>query len=294
MLRITLVVLALVATGFEEPATQSAPEKLEFEVASIKPNTTPNRASNTNVPLGPGNVFTPTGGYLSVVNMPLTALIGFAYKITGDQEQYLRSRWPDWALAEHFDVEARAAGNPTKEEMRSMVRALLADRCKLAVHYETKEAPVVAMVLAKPGKTGPRLRQHPDDSPCTTVPDWTKPTFDDGYPLLCGGLLPLPHGPGRIAKFGASNVTLTFMASQLSIMGQLGRRVVDRTGLSGNVDFTLEWSPDSPNPTTAEAELLPGLTFKEAVSEQLGLKLVSQTGPVELLIVDHVERPSGN
>ncbi len=115
------------------------------------------RTATTNVPLGPGNVFTPTGGYLSVVNMPLWALIGFAYKITGDQEQYLRPRLADWVLTERYNVEARAAGNPAKDEMRLMVRSLLAERCKLAVHYETRQAPVVAMVLAKAGENGPAL-----------------------------------------------------------------------------------------------------------------------------------------
>lgn len=111
---------------------------------------------------------------------------------------------------------------------------------------------------------------------------------------LCGGLVPLPHGPGRIAKFGARNVTMTFIANQLSIMGQLGRPVIDRTGLSGNFDFSLEWSPESTNPQTEPLEPLPGPTFGSALSEQLGLKLSAETGPVDTLIVDHIERPSEN
>lgn len=104
----------------------------------------------------------------------------------------------------------------------------------------------------------------------------------------------MPHGSGRISKFGASNVTMTFIANQLSIMGQLGRPVLDQTGLSGDFDFTLEWSPEPPNPQTVAAEPPPGPTFKEAVGEQLGLKLVSQIGPADFLIVGHVERPTGN
>jgi uncharacterized protein (TIGR03435 family) len=70
--------------------------------------------------------------------------------------------------------------------------------------------------------------------------------------------------------------------------------VLDQTGLKGNFDFTLEWSPEPPNPQVAEAEPPPGPTFNEALAEQLRLKLVSQIGPAEFLIVDHIERPSGN
>lgn len=286
MRKVTLVLLALLSAR--------GAERLEFEVASVKPNNTGDRVSQTNVPLGPGSVFTPTGGYFSAVNYPAMAMIAFAYKITGDQEQYLRAHLPDWVLSDRFDFEARAAGNPTKDEFRMMVRALLADRFKLAIHSETRQAPVVGMVLSKAGKTGPRLRQHPQDSSCPTASAPALPIDDDGFPMICGGLYPLPHGPGRIAKFGASNVTLTFMANQLSIMGQLSRPVLDQTGLNGNVDFSLEWSPESPNPQTVEAEPPPGPTFKEAVSEQLGLKLLSQTGPANFLVVDHIERPSGN
>ena len=287
MLRIFPLLLALVAS-------QATPDRVGFEVASIKLSPSDEPVVDTNVPLGPGNVFTPTGGYFHAVNYPIFAFIAFAYRITGDQEQYLRTHLPDWVLNERFNLEARAAGNPTKDEFRLMMRALLADRCKLSIRHETRQAPIVAMVLTKAGQTGPRLRAHPAEKVCSTVPDWDKQEFDDGFPLLCGGVLRLPHGTGRISKFGASNISLTFLANQLSIMGQLVRPVVDQTGLSGNFDFTLEWSPESAAPPTAAAELLPGPPFKDAVAQQLGLKLVSQTGPADFLIVDHIERPSGN
>src|SRR5437660_7256905 len=108
-------VLALLAA---HSATAQDSDKLVFETASVKANKTGDRAANSNVPLGPGSVFTPTGGYLSVVNYPLFSLIAFAYHLTGYQEELLRSRAPDWVLSDRFDVQARAAGNPTKDELR--------------------------------------------------------------------------------------------------------------------------------------------------------------------------------
>src|ERR1700735_1230340 len=105
-------------------APVAAPGSLEFEVASVKPNKTGNPASRTNVPLGPGTLFTPTGGRFSVVNYNVYAFIGFAYKLTGDQDQALQAQLPSWVFSDHFDIEARAAGNPTKDEMRLMVGSL--------------------------------------------------------------------------------------------------------------------------------------------------------------------------
>jgi uncharacterized protein (TIGR03435 family) len=90
-------------------AAQGTVGKLEFDVGSVKPNNSASLSANTNVPLGPGSVYTPTGGYFSAVNYPAAAMIAFAYKIAGDQEQYLRSHVPDWVLSDRFDFEARAA-----------------------------------------------------------------------------------------------------------------------------------------------------------------------------------------
>ncbi len=268
-------------------AAQAAPQDPAFEVVSVKPNNSGAALSTTNVPLGPGSVFTPTGGYLSIVNYPAMAFISFAYKITGDQEQYLRAHVPGWVLSDRFDIQARAAGNPNKDEMRLMMRSLLADRFHLVIRHETRQTPVFALLLVKPGKTGPELRHHPEDAPCVT-------TSSNDMAALCGGLVPLPHGPGQISKFGARNVTMTFIANQLSIMGQLGRPVVDLTGLTGNFDFSLEWSPDSTAPQIGTPEVLPGPPFAQALREQLGLKLSAETGPADFLLVDRIERPTGN
>lgn len=130
---------------------------------------------NSNVPLGPGNVFPPKVGLISITNAPLDLLIGFAYKLNGDPARYMREHLPGWALAQRFDLEARAPGNPSKEDVRLMMRALLEERVGLKAHWETRDAAVYAMVLAKAGKTGPRLRVHPDDASCSTV-------MNDGVP----------------------------------------------------------------------------------------------------------------
>jgi uncharacterized protein (TIGR03435 family) len=265
-------------------AAQSTPDKPEFEVASVKANKS-DAPPSANNPLGPGNVYSPYGGFFRATNFPLYTYILFAYKIMGNQEQFLRPQIPAWTMTDRFDIQARAEGNPDKDQMRLMMRSLLADRFKLAIHYETRQVPVFALVLSKAGQTGPTLRPHPDDSPCSTVPDPSQSQVAGQFPVLCGGLFPLPAGaPGR-QRFGARNMSMGFIANQVSAMGQLERPVIDRTGLSGNFDFALEWAPD----TDAS-----GPTFLEGLKDQLGIKLESQKAPAEVVIFDHVEHPSEN
>jgi uncharacterized protein (TIGR03435 family) len=104
------------------------------------------------VPLGPGDVYPPNGGVFSGTNVPLISYIYFAYKVTGSQFQLLLPHLPKWVLTDRFDIEARANGNPTKDQMRMMMQSLLADRFKLSMHYETQELPAFALVLANPEK----------------------------------------------------------------------------------------------------------------------------------------------
>ncbi len=285
----TQLLTAALSAQAAAPAT-----KLEFDVASVKANKSGSSQVGSNIPLGPGSVFPANGGHLVIQNIPLFGLIAFAYKITGDQEQALRLELPPWVQSERFDVEARSSASPTKDDMRMMMRALLADRFRAVIRTEERQLSIYNLVLLKEGKLGPRLRQHPaGDDACAPLP----PSAE--YPENCGGLLPMPHGPGRLSKFGARNVTVQFMANQLSIMGQLNRHVTDRTGLTGTFDFALEWSPE-PNGGAGPAEASPsddpppGPGFSQALGTQLGLKLISAKGPVEILVVDHIERASGN
>jgi uncharacterized protein (TIGR03435 family) len=130
--------------------------QLAFEVASIKPNKS-DAPPHSNFPLNAGSMYTANGGLFSATNFPLVTYIFFAYNIVGNQAHFLAPQLPGWVMSERFDIQARAAGDPTKDQMRLMVRTLLADRFKLAVHTEMREAHVFAFVLAKPGKTGPQL-----------------------------------------------------------------------------------------------------------------------------------------
>ena len=145
----------------------AAANNLAFDAASVKPNKSGD-IPHSNVPLDSGDYFVPTGGFFNATSEPLFQYVIFAYRITGNQMQFLLPQLPGWVTTDRFDIQARVAGNPGKEQIRLMMRSLLADRFKLAIHNETRQVPVFAVVLLKPGKTGPQLQPHPVDSSCAT------------------------------------------------------------------------------------------------------------------------------
>jgi uncharacterized protein (TIGR03435 family) len=278
----------------------------QFDVASVKPNKSADRPYS-NFPLGPGNVYVPNGGYFTATNLPLVTYIFFAYRIMGNQQQYLLPQLPGWVTSDKFDIQARAASNPGKDEMRLMMRSLLADRFGLAIHHETREVPVLALVLSKPGKLGPQLQAHTGDAPCPTEAPAASAgvavqqaaasqTVAGGLPALCGGIFGMPPTVAGRIRAGARNVTLPFVADSLSAIGNAGRPMVDQTGLTGSFDFTLEWTPEArgPQPPGGDAPDPSGPAFQDALRDQLGIKLESRKAPVDVLVVDHIEHPSGN
>ena len=174
-----------------------------FDVASVKQNKSGLPPSGdmptSNFPLGPGDVYVPNGGFFSATNQPLITYILFAYKIKGNQVQSLLPKLPAWVKTERFDIRARAEGDPGKDQMRLMMQSLLADRFKLGIHTESRQMQVLAFVVSKPGKIGPRLQPHPADSVCpTTAPSPSTPgsaqtpspsqTVAGGFPTLCNGI----------------------------------------------------------------------------------------------------------
>jgi uncharacterized protein (TIGR03435 family) len=275
---------------------QTAVKRLEFEVASVHENKT-GEAPYSNFPLGPGPQFDAKGGLLAAKDMLLLQYVVFAYKPDMFQIQEFRAKLPDWARTTRFDIEARADGSPTKDDMRLMMQSLLEERFHMAVHRDTREEPAYAVVLAKPGVLGPRLKPHSADDPDCAKTSFAK-TAAGAYPVACGANASIvPETPGDFAVAGY-NVTMDAIAPALGGTANLtDRRVVDQTGLTGTYDYTLEFAPEAALSARPDAsdDLGPGgPTFTEAVKNQLGLKLVPQKLPTEVIVIDHLERPTEN
>jgi len=291
--------VALLTTALAFAADVPAPA---FDVASVKPSK-PDTQPNSNFPLGPGDVYVPNGGLFSASGLPLVTYIFFAYKFIGNQAQALIPQLPEWARNDKFDIQARASGNPGKDDMRLMMRTLLADRFKFAIHYETKDVPVFAWVLAKPGKLGPKIEPHAEDPPCEVNQSSTPPpgglALTRGLPVLCNGIFGMPTAAEnpRTQRIAARNVTLDFIADALSAGSNLGRPMVNKTGMDGRFDFSLEWTVEIPNqPANADSEPPDnaGVTLQQALRDQLGIKLQADKAPMKVAVFDHAEHPSDN
>jgi len=242
-------------------------------------------------------VYGAPGGYFSATNFPLITYIAFAYKITGAAGEALQRQAPGWVSAERFDIVARAEGRPTKDQMRQMMRSLLAERFKLALHEEVRQTSVGELVVAKAGRLGPQIQVHPADADCPADAGPAATTSDGRFPLLCGGLLRMqPAHTGRV-RFGARNVTMAFLAKSLSGLTPLDHPLADQSGLSGAFDFSLEWTPEIPAQIdpAIEAQIdRSGPTLEEALHDQLGLNAKLRKDSMTIFVLDHVERPSDN
>jgi uncharacterized protein (TIGR03435 family) len=237
-------------------------QQLEFEVASVKPNTTMAQTVSINR--------TPGGG-LDAVNASVRMLLTFAYRI---REQQLAGA-PGWLDSDRYDIHAKAPSEePTSSDffdttaadrVRLRTRALLAERFKLSLRRENREMPVYVLKLAKNGpKSG------------------LKPWRD--------GDEPGPQNIGRPDSFEGKKLSMKAFAEGY-LSSRLGSPVLDQTGLSDSFNFKLEFVPDQSAPAAAD---LKGPTFLDALQEQLGLKLEPRKAPVEVLVIEHVERPSAN
>ena len=186
---------------------------------------------------------------------------------------------PGWVTTRRFAIEARSSGNPTKDQFRLMMQSLLAERFHLAVHFEPHEIPVYALSRVSPAKLGPKLHRHEDNPPCS--PAEFEPTQNP-----CGNVY-----MGRIASghnlWQSRNIPMALFADYL--VGPVDRLVVDRTGLSGGFDLSLDFLPENLSKSDPQGPL-----FVDALHEQLGLKLEPAKAAVQILRIDHVEVPSEN
>ncbi|MDR3717531.1 MAG: TIGR03435 family protein [Bryobacteraceae bacterium] len=243
------------------PKPMAADAVAEFEVATIKPSK----------PDQQGKGFLVRGRQFSTMNTSLSDLITFAYGIHA--KQILSG--PGWLETEKYDLAAKpnGEGQPNDKQWKVMIQKLLAERFKLAFHRDKKELGVYAIVVAK---TGPKMTKSQGDP--------------NGLPgLFFRGLGVLP----------AMNATMADFAGVMQ-SAVLDRPVVDHTGLTGRWDFTLTWTPDEFQfgglgikvPPPSKDATAPDLFT--AFQEQLGLKLESTKAPAEVLVIDHVEKPSEN
>jgi len=239
--------------------------------------------------------------------------IEFAYKLwlTPSQMQSLLAQLPGWAITERFDIQTRGTGHATKDQKRLMMQSLLADRFKLAVHFETREVPVFVLVLLNPGKSGPQLQAHPENATCP-APPVPSDQLAKGFPAICGGIFGLQARAEGHVHTGARNVDMAQIANALTQESSgVDRPVLDRTGLTGRYDFAIEFTPEKEPAYTVDnytgyltdtgsyrvsdnIRRYGGPAFAQALAEQLGLALEPATGPVDLLVVDHIEEPSQN
>ncbi len=264
---------------------QSGTTPLTFEVASIKPSAEDGHRVA---------IMVQPGGGLRASGATLKMLMTIAY----DVRDFQISGGPGWISSDRFDILAKSErGSGTdaappdprsitpeqmktaQEQMREKLRALLTDRFQLSLHRETKEQPVYALVI---GKNGSKLKES---------------EIKEG-----------PRGRMRMGRGELSGDAVQLQMLTQALSNQLGRPVIDRTGLKGNFDFKLEWTPDPSQsgggpfgggapPPGIDAPPPPdpnGPSLFTAVQEQLGLRLESQKGPVELLVIDRVEKPSEN
>jgi bla regulator protein blaR1 len=254
-----------------------------FEVASIKPSDPASR--------GKRMLFKP-GGAFSAGGVTVKSLIALAYEV----REFQISGGPAWAGSEAYDINAKSesasdADDPRKittdeqrekfqQRQRMRIQALLADRFQLKLGYSTKELPIYVLTIAK---NGPKLQE----------------SKEEGGNHFQGARM---GGPGHVT---GQKVPMKFLVQLLA--QSVGRPVVDQTGLTGKYDFKLEWTPDQNQPNAfggpgpgPDGRTMPppadpnGPSIFTAVEEQLGLKLDSQKGPVEMLTIDAVEKPSEN
>ncbi len=269
---------------------------MAFEIASVKMDKGPFRPPN--FPLDTGDAFTPGNRFSA--DFPLLTYIHFAYKVNFSQQQrqFILAYWPKWIDSDRYAIEAKAAGPANKDQMRLMMQALLADRFRLAVHFETQGTTVMALKLVKPGKTGPKLLAHSEGPACEDLaaPAPQSHAGDSSRPFPERCYVQELNMNGHQLRAGSRNTTMDELAGALSGLGRLDRPVVDQTGLSSRIDYEMEWTPEpnSGGPPDANPPPDQGPTFLEALREQLGLRLEPTKAPLRVLVIDSLERPSEN
>jgi uncharacterized protein (TIGR03435 family) len=231
------------------------------------------------------------GGRIDVVNVPIIDLIVNAWHVLPFQIFGA----PSWVKTARYDISAKPEKPPKPSDVKLMLKALLMESFGLAVQRETRNLPIYALVIAeKDGKLGPSLTQSTEGSCTAHDPEMSSPVPVPGKPSSrwCGLLMMQPR------RLNGAGVSVSSLAEQLSLT--TGRHVTDMTGLKGYYDINLQWTSDEgqlpipDQPKAASPSDPSGQSLFAALRGQLGVKLESTKGPVEVIVIDHVERPSPN
>ncbi|KAA6462002.1 TIGR03435 family protein [Acidobacteria bacterium AB60] len=262
----------------------------KYEVASIKPSVSSDAKSGMSRML-----LMPDG--MKIEGVPLQMVLRVAFGVEDDRLVGL----PSWARSSRYDMEAKVSADDAPrfeklkgEERNAMLLPVLEERMGLKYHHETRELPVYNLIIARGGA---KLTES-KSPPLPLIPGSSKPT-DPKEPMAGGRMM---MSPGRIEAEGA---TLEMLAHGLS--AQVGHTVANKSGLTGRYDYTLEWTPDNASPPPPGGPGGPGLPGKmdasneatqvslfTAIQEQLGLKLESEKGKVDVIVIDHIDQPSPN
>jgi bla regulator protein blaR1 len=240
-----------------------------FEAATVRQNTSGDTRMHIEVQ---------PGGRFNAINMTLWQMLSIAYPVDGRfRDDIQLTGGPSWIASDRFDIVAKAEGSPTLdtnkpgaaatdgdrnavERIRMMLQRLLAERFKVRTHHEMRELPIYELVMAKSGVFGPDLRNAAGDCRAS-----------------CGSIRRM--GPDKVV---GTQISMGAIAHSMS--DWVRRTVVDKTSITGPMDFTLTWAPEGAPDSTAPS-------IFTAVQEQLGLKLEPARGPVDVLVVDGAEQP---
>jgi uncharacterized protein (TIGR03435 family) len=278
MQRPAIVLFLTAGFGMAAIAAQTpAPPRAAFDVVSVKPNASGERTMQLSLQ---------PSGRLVAVNVPLQTLIQYAYQL----QDYQMVGGPEWQRTDRFDIMATSSASMAAGAMvvmQPMIQSLLADRFRLIVHRESRDMPIFALVKAKSdGRLGPALTKSTVD--CDAIrsaarPGVPQPLNASGQPA-CG--MRITRGHAWSGGFPVSNLLLWLSQT-------VQRTVVDRTGLTGNYDADVTFTPDLPPGAQVDAPAAadPPSLFT-ALQEQLGLRLDAQRGPVDVLVIDSAEKPA--
>lgn len=260
--------IILIAAGVLRLCAQINAAPPHFEVASIKPNRSAEQNATWRFD---------SGGRFAGENIPLKILITTAWTLKESQLSGL----PGWADSEKYDVQAKTEGTLSEDQTFAMLRTLLADRFKMTSHWVTRKQSVFALVIAKGGV---KLQPSKEGSCVVASADIAPVQSGEKAPDYCGTYF------ARGGQVDGHRILISQL--MVALGSQLDYPLIDKTGLKGAYDVHFTWNPDEA--TNEGADNSAGASIFTSLQEQLGLRLQSTKGPVKVLVIDRIEKPSEN